>query len=204
MTLPVSGGRQREAEAQQRQQREEHRQEHRQRGVFQQPCEQQVGVAGRVLRVQQIGGDGDDGGLTVRQGVDKQLLRGAQGRVAVRQSEVLEGDLVRLAVTDGQVAVAVVPGKLLGKGAGQILHHQPLLLLGDALAADDAVIIGAVVCQQPDVCQLCAEEVVRVVNGIAALILIERLAEVLPAVQKHVVVGENDHAGTAQNGQRTE
>ena len=102
------------------------------------------------------------------------------------------------------MAVAVVPGKLLGKGAGQILHHLPLLLLRDVLIVDDAVIIDAVNCQQPDVCQLCAEEVVRVVNGIEALVLIERLAEVLPAVQKHVVVGEDDHAGTTQNGQRTE
>ncbi len=95
-------------------------------------------------------------------------------------------------------------GELLCKDAGQIADHLLSLLLGDVPVFNGAVVIGTVVDQRARVGQRAAQKTVGGVDGAAALLLIQPLAEGLALVQKYVVVDQYGDAQAAQNSGQTE
>lgn len=123
MPRPMAGRGHEEAEEEQCQRREQHRQEHRQRGVLHQPHVQQIGIRGRLLGAQQIGGNGDHGRIAGVQRVGERLLRGVQRLVAVCQLKIFKGtdDLPISSDGDGQVTVGGIAGELLRKTRGRSL-----------------------------------------------------------------------------------
>ena len=201
MGRPVSGGGHGEAKAQQRQQQKQHRQEHRQSDVLQQPCHHQIGITRELIRRQQVGGDGQLLLGAVGKGERKGLLHRVQRLVAVRQRKVFKGDLSGVLVNDRQMAVGVLTGEAFREGAGQIVQHLLLFLVGDAAGRGIRRGIRArrVIRQQSGVGHDAAQIVVGIVNGAAALCFIHRLAHVCAAVQKYVVAGQNTDAKAAQH-----
>ena len=171
MGRPVSGGGHGEAKAQQRQQQKQHRQEHRQSDVLQQPCHHQIGIAGEFIRRQQVGGDGQLLLRPVGKDERKGSLCGVQRLVAVRQFKVFKGDLSGILVNDRQMAVGVLTGEAFREGAGQIVQHLLLFLVGDAAGRGIRRGIRArrVIRQQAGVGHRASQIVVGVVNGAAAL-----------------------------------
>ena len=206
MPRPMAGRGHEEAEEEQCQRREQHRQEHRQRGVLHQPHVQQIGIRGRLLGAQQIGGNGDHGRIAGVQLIGERLLRGVQRLVAVCQLKIFKGtdDLPISSDGDGQVTVGGIAGELLRKNAGQVADHLSPLLLGDISIFNGTVVIGAVTDQHARIGQRAAQEAVGGVDGSDAASLVHRLAHEVAAVQKHVVADKDTHTHAAQNGQNAE
>lgn len=123
MPRPMAGRGHEEAEAEQCQRREQHGQNHRQGCMLHQPHVQQIGIRGRLLGAQQIGGNGDHGRIAGVQRVGERLLRGVQRLVAVCQLKIFKGtdDLPISSDGDGQVTVGGIAGELLRKTRGRSL-----------------------------------------------------------------------------------